>query len=81
MSSLLTNLAGCINTMSANHISLTPTVARLLNPADVPNLTHMVLGGEPMSAELIASFAPRMSLFNGYGPTGTLIHLLQSNCY
>jgi non-ribosomal peptide synthetase component F len=70
MSSLLTNLAECINMTSVNHIFLTPTVARLLNPKDVPNLTHIVLGGEPMSAELVASFAPRLNLFNAYGPTG-----------
>ncbi|KAF7362203.1 Tyrocidine synthetase 1 [Mycena venus] len=73
MESLMTNLYACIESFKANQISLTPTVARLL-PAVPPSLTHMVLGGEPCSAELVAMFAPHLTLFNSYGPTETTVY-------
>ncbi|KAJ7793903.1 tyrocidine synthetase 1 [Mycena olivaceomarginata] len=73
MESLMTNLYACIESFNANQISLTPTVARLL-PAVPPSLTHMVLGGEPCSAELVATFAPHLTLFNSYGPTETTVY-------
>lgn len=62
----MTDLSACIASFNANQISLTPTVARLL-PAVPPSLTHMVLGGEPCSAELVEMFAPHITLFNSYG--------------
>ncbi|KAJ7769954.1 hypothetical protein B0H16DRAFT_1776921 [Mycena metata] len=73
MESLMTDLSACIASFNANQISLTPTVARLL-PAVPPSLTHMVLGGEPCSAELVAMFAPHITLFNSYGPTETTVY-------
>ncbi|KAJ7631853.1 hypothetical protein DFH06DRAFT_694313 [Mycena polygramma] len=74
MESLMTNLSACIASFNANQISLTPTVARLL-PSVPPSLTHMVLGGEPCSAELVAMFAPHLTLFNSYGPTETTVYV------
>ncbi|KAJ7446903.1 tyrocidine synthetase 1 [Mycena galericulata] len=73
MESLMTDLPACIASFNANQISLTPTVARLL-PSVPPSLTHMVLGGEPCSAELVAMFAPHLTLFNSYGPTETTVY-------
>ncbi|KAL1606838.1 NRPS [Paraconiothyrium brasiliense] len=64
----LSNLAGAINSMSANWLFLTPTVASLLNPASVPTLQYLVLGGEHATTVNIQSWAEHVHLTNSYGP-------------
>jgi amino acid adenylation domain-containing protein len=64
----LSNLAGAINSMSANWLFLTPTVASLLDPATVPTLQHLVLGGEHATTANIQSWAEYVHLTNSYGP-------------
>ncbi|GFG26505.1 nonribosomal peptide synthetase 3 [Aspergillus udagawae] len=66
---LLNNLAEVINEMNVNHVFLTPTVARLLNPKDVPNLESMTVGGEQLTRDVVTTWASRVTLRNGYGPT------------
>ncbi|KAF7181185.1 hypothetical protein CNMCM7691_000314 [Aspergillus felis] len=66
---LLNNLAEVINEMNVNHVFLTPTVARLLNPKDVPNLESMTVGGEQLTRDVVTTWASRVNLRNGYGPT------------
>ncbi|KAH8797764.1 hypothetical protein F5884DRAFT_814753 [Xylogone sp. PMI_703] len=66
---LLSNLAGVINELRVNHVFLTPTVARLLDPKDVPGLESMTVGGEQLTRDVITTWAPRVRLRNGYGPT------------
>ncbi|PKX91451.1 nonribosomal peptide synthase SidE [Aspergillus novofumigatus IBT 16806] len=66
---LLNNLAEVINEMNVNHVFLTPTVARLLNPKDVPNLKSMTVGGEQLTRDVVTTWASRVTLRNGYGPT------------
>jgi amino acid adenylation domain-containing protein len=66
---LLNNLAEVINEMNVNHVFLTPTVARLLNPNDVRNLESMTVGGEQLTRDVVTTWAPRVRLRNGYGPT------------
>lgn len=64
----LSNLAGAINSMSANWLFLTPTVASLLDPASVPELRHLILGGEHATTANIQSWAGYVHLTNSYGP-------------
>ncbi|KAL4875664.1 hypothetical protein BJY04DRAFT_154096 [Aspergillus karnatakaensis] len=46
-------LVAAINTLDANITFLTPTVAIKLDPAAVPNLKTICVGGEPLPKELI----------------------------
>ncbi|KAK5998071.1 Nonribosomal peptide synthase sidE [Cladobotryum mycophilum] len=66
---LLGDLAGAINDMGVNHVFLTPTVARLLDPKDVPGLESMTVGGEQLTRDVVTTWAPKVFLRNGYGPT------------
>ncbi|KAL2841735.1 hypothetical protein BJY01DRAFT_236257 [Aspergillus pseudoustus] len=47
------DLAAAINNLEANITFLTPTVAIKLNPAHVPGLKTICVGGEPLPKELI----------------------------
>lgn len=69
----LSNLPICINQMQANLALLTPTVARLLKPEDVPCLKTVIMCGEPMSRQDLEVWAGCVNLYNGYGPAeGTI---------
>ncbi|KAE8849621.1 hypothetical protein PTNB85_00037 [Pyrenophora teres f. teres] len=63
------DLAKAINTMGANWALLTPSVAQLLNPSDVPTLKILVLGGEQVTATDWNRWPISVQLINGYGPT------------
>lgn len=58
-----------INNFSINAIDLTPSVARMIQPDNVPNLEVLRLGGEPMHNHHIHTWASRCNLQNTYGPT------------
>ncbi|KAG7403283.1 Nonribosomal peptide synthase sidE [Fusarium oxysporum f. sp. rapae] len=66
---LLDDLAGCINELSVDHVFLTPTVARLLDPEGVPTLNSITVGGEQLTRDVIDTWASKAKLRNGYGPT------------
>lgn len=70
---LLSDLAGVINQMDVDHVFMTPTVARLLDPITVPTLKSMVVGGEPLTPDVVATWASRITLINAYGPTETTV--------
>lgn len=63
----LNDVAGAINMMRVNHTFLTPTVASLLAPEDVPDLRVLKLGGEALTKENIAIWAGKVKLSNSYG--------------
>lgn len=64
----LSNLAAAINSLSANWLFLTPTVASLLQPDSVPSLRHLVLGGEHATTANFQTWADHVHLTNSYGP-------------
>jgi amino acid adenylation domain-containing protein len=64
----LNRFAETINEMDVNWMFLTPTVASMLNPSNVPSLQTLVLGGEKLTKELIRVWSTRLTLINGYGP-------------
>ncbi|RFU28755.1 hypothetical protein B7463_g7584, partial [Scytalidium lignicola] len=51
------------------HVFLTLTVAHLLDPKDVPRLKSITVGGEQLIRDVITTWAPRVTLRSGYGPT------------
>ena len=64
----MNDLAGAINRMEVNVAYLTPSVASILTPEDVPGLTTLALGGEAVRAENVATWADKLHLVNIYGP-------------
>ena len=75
----LDNVAKCIVDLKANWTFLTPSVARLLSPEDVPDLECLCLGGEALPRELADTWADHVTLINGYGPTETVIFAIVSD--
>ncbi|KAF9782556.1 Nonribosomal peptide synthetase gra1 [Fusarium sp. DS 682] len=66
----LNDLAGSIVRLKANTAILTPTVACSIDPCEVAphKIDVLALGGEPITAEAIQTWAPHTQLFNTYGP-------------
>ncbi|OJJ36377.1 hypothetical protein ASPWEDRAFT_151732, partial [Aspergillus wentii DTO 134E9] len=65
---MLDRLSDWIQTMQADTIHLTPTVLATMKPEEVPSLRYVVTCGEPVSAEVVSAWAPRVVLRNLYGP-------------
>jgi amino acid adenylation domain-containing protein/non-ribosomal peptide synthase protein (TIGR01720 family) len=63
------DLVGVINKCNINYAILTPSVVRMMQPSEVPNLKTLVLVGEAMSQQDLLTWADRVTLGNGYGPT------------
>lgn len=61
------NLAAAINSLKANWIFFTPTVAGFLKPSTVPLLETLVLGGEHATEENIKTWSGHVHLINSYG--------------
>jgi amino acid adenylation domain-containing protein/non-ribosomal peptide synthase protein (TIGR01720 family) len=64
----LNDIVGAINRMAVNWTFLTPTVARLLTPDQVPTLQTLVLGGEAITQSNVDTWASSVRLLNSYGP-------------
>jgi amino acid adenylation domain-containing protein len=62
------DLAGCIRRMQANTILVTPSIARLIHPDEVPCLTNLTFGGETPVQEDIEQWR-NIVLSQVYGPT------------
>lgn len=75
----LNDLAGVINRRNVNWLFLTPTVANMLDPAVVPNLKTLALGGEAIRQDLVTKWADKTRLMNSYGPSESSIWT--SNAY
>lgn len=66
----LYNLSGIINDMKVDLAILTPTIAKLLDPADVPDLKILAMTGEILSSDLVKTWTQACRrVVNGYGPT------------
>ena len=51
------------------HALITPAVLATLDPAAVPGLRVLGVGGEAVSADLVDRWAPGREMRNGYGPS------------
>ncbi|KAF3928185.1 hypothetical protein AA313_de0206009 [Arthrobotrys entomopaga] len=69
----LSNITGFIKESRANTAVLTPSFASTLNPADVPSLKYLRLGGERLTAAQVSKWANALLLKNCYGPTETCV--------
>lgn len=65
----LNDLAGAINRYGVTMADITPTVACLLQPADVPTLKTLALGGEAVTTTCVDMWRDFVSLQCCYGPS------------
>lgn len=70
------NLAHAMDTMKANFVFLTPTVADLVAPASVPRVQTLVLGGEAIAEKTIDRWAQQSKVYGLYGPAETSMSAL-----
>jgi len=71
---VIANLADLITDFQVTHLNVTPTIARMIKPEDVPTLQLLWMGGEPLNSEILETWATRISVYTAYGPTeGTIL--------
>ncbi|MFE5709184.1 AMP-binding protein, partial [Rhodococcus koreensis] len=66
-------LASLVTDRNVTHAFLTPGVLSTLSPHRLGSLKVLVAGGEAVPAEVVDRWAPGRRLYNGYGPTETVI--------
>lgn len=74
----MNDLAGFINRSQANWACLTPTVANLIDPDDVPCLKVLVTAGEALTKRVTDAWAKKVDINNCYGPAECTIHTMWS---
>ncbi|KAG6200166.1 NRPS protein [Claviceps purpurea] len=72
---ILDDLVGSINKLAITHIDLTPSLARLTHPDDIPSLCKgvFITGGEQLHQEILDAWGPKGVIYNAYGPTEATI--------
>ncbi|KAH6032876.1 hypothetical protein HBI83_010160 [Parastagonospora nodorum] len=66
---MVRGLADVINQYQITWTFLTPSLVSLIKPDEVPTLKTLILGGELLHKSAIQTWAPRLQLVNGYGPS------------
>ncbi|PVH82160.1 hypothetical protein DL98DRAFT_570721 [Cadophora sp. DSE1049] len=69
------DITGAIQQLGITHIDLTPSLARLIHPDDVPTLCKgaFITGGEQLKQEILDVWGEHACIYNGYGPTEATI--------
>ncbi|KIV84887.1 hypothetical protein PV11_00637 [Exophiala sideris] len=67
---LFRDLESFIRKLGVTHLSMTPSVAALVHPGNVPRVKMLVTAGEPMNSKVFGNWADR-GLYQGYGPSET----------
>ncbi|ORY11754.1 nonribosomal peptide synthase [Clohesyomyces aquaticus] len=70
----MNDLAGAIAVLEANFMDLTPTVAALLDPNEVPTIKGMALGGEALTKAVVDQWCGSVHLHGQYGPSEASIN-------
>ncbi|WP_083744971.1 non-ribosomal peptide synthetase [Nocardia donostiensis] len=65
-------LAQVLRAHRVTHLNVTPAVAGTLDPATLPVLGTVIVGGDACPPELVSTWSGRR-LLNGYGPTETTV--------
>ena len=65
--SRINDLAGSIQRLEATFAMLTPSSTKLIRPKNVPSLEMIMVGGEPITGELIRVWGPHVTLVNAWG--------------
>ncbi|PNP39728.1 hypothetical protein TGAMA5MH_08399 [Trichoderma gamsii] len=72
---ILDDLIASVNNLEITHIDLTPSLARLTHPDEVPGLCKgvFITGGEQLKQEILDAWGPKSVIYNAYGPTEATI--------
>ncbi|ORX95071.1 hypothetical protein K493DRAFT_351909 [Basidiobolus meristosporus CBS 931.73] len=70
---LLTDLEECIRELRATFLMLTPTIATLIDPLEVPSVRNLMFIGEMLTTTALNKWSPYVDLSNGYGPTESAV--------
>lgn len=62
------DLITSMNEFQVTYADLTPSTARLLSPKDIPTLEVLILAGEPVTAQDIATWSSQVNIKILYGP-------------
>ncbi|KEZ39119.1 hypothetical protein SAPIO_CDS10511 [Scedosporium apiospermum] len=73
------NVAKTMATMRVTLVDLTPTVARLIDPATVPELKTLILAGEAVTSEDSSRWWGKVRVVNAYGPAECHISTINSD--
>ncbi|CAG8168762.1 unnamed protein product [Penicillium nalgiovense] len=73
-SDLLNNLPRAAAHFRANFADMTPTLLRTLRPEQIPSFRTIVVGGEPVSQDVMTTWGPHVTLVNVYGPAECAIN-------
>ncbi|WP_433630395.1 amino acid adenylation domain-containing protein [Nocardia sp. CA-120079] len=65
-------MAEVLRVHRVTHLNVTPAVVGSLDPATLPDLRTIVVGGDACPPELVTTWSGR-TLLNGYGPTETTV--------
>ncbi|KAJ3011205.1 hypothetical protein HKX48_006970 [Thoreauomyces humboldtii] len=75
---IFTMLGECLKQTDSTHLLTTPslfdTLQGVYGPAELPRLRTLALGGEPMSAETVQTWAAHVRLMNTYGVTECCVY-------
>ncbi|RAQ76070.1 nonribosomal peptide synthase [Aspergillus flavus] len=73
------SLKEAVRSLGVNWMELTPSVARLWQPEDIPTVSTLVLGGEPMLPSDVSQWKDKVRLVCAYGPAEcTIVSTVQS---
>lgn len=72
-STIVGDIAGLINKMKVNRVNVTPSMTSLFDPDHIPGVEVLLSGGEAVTPNMLAVWAPRMAIYNVYGPTEAAI--------
>ena len=61
----ISDLASLINNLDVTQVMLTPTIAKLLAPAQLPKLKVLLVCGEPITPEIAGVWASEKIVYNG----------------
>ncbi len=64
----LNDPAGAMNRFGVNWTFLTPSMASMLTPADVPSLRTLALGGEQVREDIVNTWKDDVRVINSFGP-------------
>ncbi|OBR06389.1 Amino acid adenylation domain-containing protein [Colletotrichum higginsianum IMI 349063] len=77
----LESIGGFMRRMNVDLALLTPSVARIVDPAEVPSLRTLILGGEAPDGVLVKKWRDAGTrLFNAYGPSECSV-IAACHCY
>ncbi|KAJ6455230.1 putative nonribosomal peptide synthetase [Mycena sanguinolenta] len=71
---LLSNLPYWVDATNTTHLSVTPSIGRLLPTTGLISLTHIIFGGEALPPDLAERMSRTRTVINSMGPTEATIY-------